>query len=129
MNLYVQSCRWPNSAYFGIVDRQHCGDGERGVRGGRAFPGLVGIRVPDAETAEAAATAGVEDAMLRLARNAGFASVGYSVPVGAWTASVSVAQSSPAAGYVTAVSAVTVSNVTRKLSALFQKIRPLGRLI
>lgn len=73
--------------------------------------------------AEAAATAGAEDALLQLDRNNNFPtgtadSSGYTVPVGSSTASVMVTQSSPSSGYATILSSATVSNRTKKLSVV-----------
>jgi len=67
--------------------------------------------------AEVAATAGVEDAMLQLIRNGAFSSLsGYTVPVGANTANVTV--SAPSSGLVTILSTATVSLRIRKITAV-----------
>ena len=66
--------------------------------------------------AEAVAETGVEDALLQLARNSAFSnSSGYSVPVGSSTATVTVAQNAPSAGFVTIVSAATVLSRNKKM--------------
>jgi hypothetical protein len=68
--------------------------------------------------ADAAATAGAQDALLQLDRNVAFSSVGgYTVPVGSSTATVTVTPSSTA-GCATIVSVATVSHRTRKISAV-----------
>lgn len=63
--------------------------------------------------AEAIATSGAEDALLRLDRNPNFASGNYSVAVGSSTATVSVANSG---GAVLILSSATVANRTREVS-------------
>ncbi len=72
-----------------------------------------------ATVAEAAATAGVEDAQVQLIRNSSFSSGGYTVNSGAANASVVVTQNSPATGFVTVVSASTVALNIRKIQAVF----------
>ena len=68
--------------------------------------------------ADAAASAGVQDALLQLNRNVGFTNTGgYTVPVGSSTATVTVTASSTA-GFVTILSVATVSHRTRKISAV-----------
>jgi outer membrane cobalamin receptor len=69
--------------------------------------------------AEATATAGVNDAFLRLVRTSSFSSSGYDVTVPGGTAVVTVTQNSPIAGDVTVLSSATVSGRTRKISAVF----------
>ena len=81
-----------------------------------------------AQAAAGAATAGVEDAMIQLVRNGGFSSGGYAVTSGSYAANVTVSQGTPSAGYVTAISAATVSGVTRKLSALFSENTSTGQV-
>ncbi len=69
--------------------------------------------------AQAAATAGAEDAVLRLDRNASFSSTGgYAVAVGSTTAMVTVTPSSTSPGIVTILSAATVANRTRKVNVV-----------
>jgi uncharacterized protein (UPF0333 family) len=67
--------------------------------------------------AEAAATAGVEDALLQLARNGAFSSPsGYTVNAGGNAATVTV--SAPSSGLITVLSVATVSFRTRKITAV-----------
>ena len=66
--------------------------------------------------AESVATAGANDAYLRLVRNSLFSSGGYTVTVPEGVATVSVSSSPNAASVL---SAATVSGRTRKISALF----------
>lgn len=66
--------------------------------------------------AEAVATAGAHDALLKLVRNTSFSSPGgYNVPVGSSTATVTVTQS---AGTATILSVATVSLRTRKINVV-----------
>lgn len=67
--------------------------------------------------AEAAATAGVEDALLQLTRNGSFSSAGYSVSAGTNTAMVTVTQNI-SSSTVTVLSSATVSLRTRKIKAI-----------
>jgi len=71
--------------------------------------------------AEGAAMAGIEDAELQLLRNVSYASAGYTVSASGGTATVTVTQGSPSAGYVSVLSVATISNVTRRFSALFSE--------
>jgi len=78
-----------------------------------------------AAQAQSVATAGAEDALLQLNRNANFPcgtvdASGYTVPVGSSTASVMVTQGAcPATnGTATIISSSTVSNRTSKLSVV-----------
>ena len=71
------------------------------------------------QSAMALAMGGIEDAMVQLVRNGQFASAGYVVTTSAGSATVTVTQNSPSAGYITVLSIASVSNVTRKLNALF----------
>ena len=65
------------------------------------------------------ASAGAEDALMRLARNKDFSSVSsYSVPVGSDSASVTVNQNSPVAGQAKIVSSATVFFQQRKLQVI-----------
>jgi hypothetical protein len=74
--------------------------------------------------AQAVATAGVEDALLQLNRNADFPcstadASGYTIPVGSSTATVTVSQSCPTtSGYATILSVAIVSGRTSKLSVV-----------
>lgn len=68
--------------------------------------------------ADAAATAGAQDALLHLNRNVSFSSIGgYTIPVGSSTATVTVTPSSTP-GLVTILSVATVSNRTRSISVV-----------
>lgn len=70
--------------------------------------------------AMAIASAGVEDAMLRLIRNKDFSSASYCVPdssCGSTDATVSVTQNSPVSGFATIVSSARVSRRERKIKA------------
>lgn len=69
--------------------------------------------------AESIATAGVNDAFLRLIRAGTFSSGGYLVSVPGGTATVSVTQNSPVSGEATVFSVSTVSGRSRKISAIF----------
>src|SRR3954469_11425155 len=71
------------------------------------------------QVANATAMAGIEDAMVQLTRDGNFSSAGYTVTSGSFPTTVTVTQSSPSAGYVTALSIATITGTTRKLSALF----------
>jgi hypothetical protein len=79
-----------------------------------------------AQAASAAALAGIEDAMVQLVRNSSFSSGGYTVTSGPLAATVTVSQGVPSAGFVTALSVVTVSGTTRKLRALFSESTTTG---
>lgn len=70
--------------------------------------------IKDDTVAQAAATAGAEDAMLRLDRNS-FVSfpTNYSIPVGSTTASVSVNTNTPSTGFITVTSTATAANHTK----------------
>ncbi|HEX4104397.1 MAG TPA: hypothetical protein VHZ04_02890 [Candidatus Paceibacterota bacterium] len=74
--------------------------------------------------AQAVATAGVEDALLQLNRNANFPcstvdASGYALPVGSSTATVTVTQTCPAtSGSATILSVATVSSHTSKLTVV-----------
>lgn len=70
------------------------------------------------QTAEAAAVAGAEDALLQIARNNTFASTGYSLVSGGTTATVVATQNSPSSGYITVLSTATVGNRTRKVNVV-----------
>lgn len=68
--------------------------------------------------AQAAATSGAQDALLQLDRNVTFGNSSgytYSLPVGSSTATVTVTQSSPSAGFVTILSTATIANRTGKV--------------
>lgn len=89
-----------------------------------------GYGLQASEKAEAVATAGVNDAFLRLVRNTSFTSGGYSVTVPNGTATVSVTQGSgSAAGLDTVFSAATVSGRTRKINAVFGISSSTGQVV
>lgn len=69
------------------------------------------------ENAEAAATAGVQDALLRLDRNNNFSSTGYSLQ-GAAVNTITITQNSPVSGEVTVLSVATISQHTRKINVV-----------
>jgi len=70
--------------------------------------------------AESAATAGVEDALMQLARNGSFSSTsGYTVSIGGNAATVTV--SLPSSGLITVLSVATVSLRTRKITAMISE--------
>lgn len=69
--------------------------------------------------AETIATAGVNDAFLRLDRSSAFSSGGYTVTVPEGSATVSVQQNNPSSGEASVLSSATVSGRTRKISAVF----------
>ena len=78
-----------------------------------------GYGLQASDKAEAVAAAGVNDAFLRLVRNSAFSSGGYVVSVPSGSATVSVAQNSPAADEVSVFSSASVSGRIRKISAVF----------
>lgn len=69
-------------------------------------------------SAEAAATAGAEDALLQLDRNGAFSSAGYIVSSGSSTASVVVTNPSPATTPPTILSVSTVLGHTKKIQVV-----------
>ena len=71
------------------------------------------------QTAEMVANGGIEDVELQLVRNGSFASTGYTVPIGGWSATVVVTQATPSTGYITATSIASVSGSARQLTAIF----------
>jgi predicted butyrate kinase (DUF1464 family) len=79
--------------------------------------------------AESVATAGVNDAFLRLVRASLFSSGGYTVTVPEGGATVSVTQSSPSASEATVLSAATVGGRTRRISAVFSISTSTGQVI
>lgn len=79
----------------------------------------AGYGVAASFKAEAAATAGAEDGLLQLDRNAAFSSGGYTVSAASsTTATVTVTPGTPSAGLVTILSVATVSNRTKKVSVV-----------
>jgi len=72
-----------------------------------------------ANRALAVATAGVEDALIQLVRNKDFSvPSGYTVPLGSFSASVTVVQNSPAVGQAKITSYARVSRSERTLEAI-----------
>ena len=90
----------------------------------------TGYGIAAAFNAEAAATAGAEDGLLQLDRNAAFSSTsGYSVSAGTSTsATVTVTQNTPTSGLVTILSAATVSGHTKKISVVVSKNATTGQV-
>jgi len=83
-----------------------------------------------AEIAQAAAVAGVEDALMQLDRSgSGFSSGGYPVIVGNYSATVTVVQSSPVAGQVTITSTASVANRRRTIRAIVSENSTTGQII
>ena len=88
-----------------------------------------GYGVQASNAAEVAATAGAEDAYLQLIRNSTFAATsGYNVSSGSASAIVTVTQSSPSAGYATAISQATVNGRTRKVQVVFSVNATTGQI-
>ncbi len=77
-----------------------------------------GFGVQTANRALALASAGVEDALIKLTRNKDFSAPAYSVPVGNDSASVTVAQNVPVSGQATIVSSATVFSRQRKIQVI-----------
>lgn len=89
----------------------------------------TGYGVAAAATAEAAATAGAEDGLLQLDRNAAFSNTsGYSVVASSTTATVTVTQNSPSSGLVTILSAATVSGHTKKINVVVAESAATGQV-
>jgi uncharacterized protein (UPF0333 family) len=78
----------------------------------------TGYGLSASASAEAAATSGAQDAMLQLDRNASFVSAGYPVAAGNSTATVTVTQGAPSAGYVTILSTASVANHVKKIQVI-----------
>ena len=70
-----------------------------------------------AERAFVTASGGTSDALLRLTRNKDLAGL-YSVPVGDYTASVTITQDAPAVGEATIVSQAIVAGYKRKMKTI-----------
>ncbi len=68
--------------------------------------------------AEAVATSGAQDGLLRLDRGDLTYPASYNLSVGSNTAAVTITKDSPSAGYFTVLSTATVSNRTRKVSVV-----------
>lgn len=90
----------------------------------------TGYGVAAAFNAESAATAGAEDGLLQLDRNAQYSNPsGYSVSVGtSTTATVTVTQNSPASGEATILSAATVSFHTKKIQIVVSENASTGAI-
>lgn len=79
----------------------------------------TGYGAAAAFTAQSVATAGAEDALLRLDRDPAFSNTsGYTVTSGSNTATVTVTQNLPSTGQATIVSAATVSAHTQKIDVV-----------
>lgn len=79
--------------------------------------------------AEATATSGAQDALLQLDRNPSFSNTsGYSLPVGNNTATVTVTQNSPSAGFVTILSQASVSAHVKKINVVLSENTTTGQL-
>jgi hypothetical protein len=78
-----------------------------------------GYGLQASDRAESTATAGVNDAFLRLVRISSFSSSGYTVSVPGGSATVVVTQGSPVSGEAAVLSSATVGGRTRKISAVF----------
>lgn len=86
-----------------------------------------GFRVSN--QALSAAAAGAEDAIIQVVRNKDFSSPsGYSVPVGSWTADVTVTPNSPASGQDTIVSAAVISGYKRKIQVVISVVSSTGQV-
>jgi hypothetical protein len=69
--------------------------------------------------AESAAASGAQDALLQLERNPTFSNTGgYSLIVGSTTATVTVTQSSPSAGFITILSKATNVGHVKKVNVV-----------
>jgi hypothetical protein len=88
----------------------------------------IGFGYQTSAQAQAAASSGAEDALLKLDRNAAFSSSGYSLGVGSTTASVSVTQNSPSTNFITIISSSTVSNHVGKVSVVLSENATTGQL-
>jgi hypothetical protein len=94
----------------------------------------TGYGVAASFNAEAAATAGAEDALLQLDRNAVFPQgSGMSDPYtiaasSSTTATVTVTQNSPSSGFVTILSVATVSGHTKKIDVIVSENAATGQL-
>jgi uncharacterized protein (UPF0333 family) len=89
----------------------------------------TGYGVAAAYKAEAAATAGAEDGLLQLDRNAAYSNTsGYSVSsASSTTATVQVIQNTPASGLVTIFSSATVSGHTKKINVVVSENAATGQ--
>lgn len=70
-------------------------------------------------SAEATAISGAQDAILQLDRNINFSNTsGYSVGIGSSTATVTVTQNSPSAGFVNILSSANISGHVKKINVI-----------
>ncbi len=93
----------------------------------------TGYGTSSAFTAQSAATAGVEDALLELNRNAQFPqnstmSNPYTVSTGSATATVTVTQGLPSAGQATIVSVSTFLGHTKKIQVVVSEDPNTGQI-
>jgi len=88
-----------------------------------------GYGLQASDRAEAVATAGVNDAYLRLVRTSSFSSGGYAVTMPEGSATVSVTQGSPLTGEATVLSSATVGGRTRKINAVFSVSSSTGQVM
>lgn len=93
----------------------------------------TGYGVAASFTAESAATAGAEDALLQLDRNPEFPtgsgmSVPYTVTSGTATATVNVTQGSPSSGEATILSTATVNGRTKKINVVVSEDASTGAI-
>lgn len=90
----------------------------------------TGYGVANAFRAEAAATAGVEDGLLQLDRNAAFSNTsGYAVSASSsTTATVTVTQNTPASGLATILSVATVAGHTKKINVVVSENAATGQV-
>ncbi len=78
-----------------------------------------GYGLQASDRAESVATAGANDAYLRLVRASSFSSGGYTVTMPEGSATVAVTQNSPSTGEATVLSIATIGGRTRKINAVF----------
>lgn len=88
-----------------------------------------GYGLQASDRAESIATAGVNDAFLRLVRVSSFSSSSYMVTVPEGSATVAVTQGSPLAGEATVLSSATVGGRTRKINAVFGVSSSTGQVV
>ncbi len=75
------------------------------------------------------AMAGAEDAVMQVVRDKDFSSPsGYSVPVGSWSADVTVIANSPSSGQDTITSASTISGYQRKIQVVVAVVSSTGQV-
>lgn len=87
-----------------------------------------GYGVQASDKAESIATAGVNDAYLRLVRNSVLATTSYQVTMPEGIATVSVTQNSPTTSQVTVLSIATIGGRTRKINAVFGVTTSTGQI-